>query len=54
MFSNKSGHETGPCGEEAVVHDDKTGMKADLWKYCMMSDLVERLCTLFELGGVLR
>ena len=34
----------------AVVHDYKTVMKADLWRYCMISDLVERVCTLFEHG----
>ena len=32
----------------AVVHDDTTGLKAALWRYCMMSDLVERVWTLFE------
>ena len=32
----------------AVVHDDTTGLKADMWRYCMMSDLVERVWTLFE------
>ena len=32
----------------AVVHDDTTGLKAALWRYFMMSDLVERLWTFFE------
>ena len=27
----------------AVVHVDTTGMKADRWRYCIMSDLVERV-----------
>ena len=27
----------------AVVHDDNTGLKAALWRYYMMSDLVERV-----------
>ena len=34
----------------AVVHDDTAGMKADLCRYCMMSDLVERVWTLLEHG----
>ena len=34
----------------AVVHDDTTGMKAALCRYCMMSDLVDRVWTLFEHG----
>ena len=34
----------------AVVHDDTAGMKADLWRYCIMSDLVERVWKLFEHG----
>ena len=34
----------------AVVHDDTTGPKADLWRYCMMSDLVDRVLTLLEHG----
>ena len=34
----------------AVVHDDTTGMKAALWRYCMMSDLVERVWKLFKHG----
>ena len=38
----------------AVVHDDTTGMKADLWRYCIISDLVDRVWTLFDHGGVLR
>ena len=32
----------------SVVHDDTTGLKAALWRYCMMSALVERVWTLFE------
>ena len=31
-----------------VVHDDTTGLKEDLWRYCMMYDLVERVWKLFE------
>ena len=27
----------------AVVHDDTTGLKATLWRYFMMYDLVERV-----------
>ena len=34
----------------AVVHDDTTVMKAALWRYCIMSDLVERVWTLFGNG----
>ena len=32
----------------AVVHDDMTGLKAALWRYCIISNLVERVWTLFE------
>ena len=32
----------------AVVHDDTAGLKADLWRYCIMSDLVERVWTFYE------
>ena len=32
----------------AVVHVDTTGMKAAWWRYCIMSELVERVWTLFE------
>ena len=31
-----------------VVRDDTTGLKDALWSYCMISDLVERVCKLFE------
>ena len=34
----------------SVVQVDTTGLKAALWRYCMMSDLVERVWTLFEHG----
>ena len=34
----------------AVVQVDTTVPKADRWKYCIMSDLVERVWTLFEHG----
>ena len=34
----------------AVVHDDTTGLKAALLRYCIMYDLVERVWTLFEHG----
>ena len=27
----------------AVVHDDTAGMKAALWRYCIMYDLMERV-----------
>ena len=33
-----------------VVQVDTTGMKAPRWRYCIMSDLVERVWTLFEHG----
>ena len=33
-----------------VVHDDMTGLKAALWRYCMMSDLVDKVWMLFEHG----
>ena len=32
----------------SVVYDETTGLKAALWRYCMMSDLAERVCTLFD------
>ena len=31
----------------AVVQVNTTGLKADLWRYCIMSDLVERVWKLF-------
>ena len=34
----------------AVVHFDTTGLKAAGWRSCIMSDLVERVWTLFEHG----
>ena len=34
----------------AVVHDETTGLKADLWRYCEISDLVERVWKLFDHG----
>ena len=34
----------------AVVHDDTTVLKDSLWRYCMISDLVDRVWTLFEHG----
>ena len=34
----------------AVVHDDTTGLKAYLWRYCMMSHLVDSVWTLLEHG----
>ena len=33
-----------------VVQVDTTGLKAAHWGYCIMSDLVERVWTLFENG----
>ena len=52
MFSDKNGCEPGHVVKKsaviAVVHDDTTGLKADMWRYFMMSDLVERVCTFFE------
>ena len=36
-----------------VVHDVTTGLRAYLCRYCMMSDLVERVWTLFEHGECL-
>ena len=33
-----------------VVHDNTTRLKAAMWRYCIMSDLVERVYTLFEHG----
>ena len=32
----------------AVVQVETTGLKAARWRYCIMSDLVERVWTLFE------
>ena len=34
----------------AVVRVDTTGLKADQWRYCIISDFVERVWTLFEHG----
>ena len=34
----------------AVFHVDTMGLKADLWRYCIMSDLVERVWKFFEQG----
>ena len=34
----------------AVVHVDTTGLKADRWMYFIMSDLVDRVWTLFDHG----
>ena len=34
----------------AVVKDDTTGLMEALWRYCMMSDLVDRVWTLLEHG----
>ena len=33
-----------------VVRDDTTGLKDALWRYCMMSDLVERVWIFFYHG----
>ena len=32
----------------AVVHVETTGLKASWWRYCIISDLVARVWTLFE------
>ena len=32
----------------AVVHVETAGLKADWWRYCIRSDLVERILTFFE------
>ena len=32
----------------AVIHNDTTVLKAALWRYCMMFNLVDRVWTLFE------
>ena len=34
----------------AVVHDDTTGLKAALWSYFMMSNLMDRVWELLEHG----
>ena len=34
----------------AVVHDETMGLKAARWRYFIMSNLVERVWTLFEHG----
>ena len=44
----RPGHVVKKPGVIKVVHYDMTGLKAALWRYCMMSDLVERVWTLFE------
>ena len=33
-----------------VVHYDATGLKAALWRYCMISALMDEVCTLLEHG----
>ena len=33
-----------------VGHDDTTGLKAAMWRYCIIYDLVERVWTLFDNG----
>ena len=37
-----------------VVHVYTTGMKFAWWRYCIISDLVERVWTLFEHGDTAR
>ena len=34
----------------AVIHDYTMDLKVTLWRYCMMSALVERVCKFFEHG----
>ena len=46
----KPGHVVKKLAVIAVIHDDTAEMKAALWRYCIMSDLVERVWTLFEHG----
>ena len=52
MFSNKAAVSLGRVVKKpaviAVVHDETTGLKEALWRYCMMSDLLDRVRTLLE------
>ena len=44
----RPGHVVKKPAVVAVIHDYTTGLKAALWRYCIISDLVERVWTLFE------
>ena len=44
----RPGHVVKKTAVFAAVRDDTTGLKAALWRYCIMADLVERVWTLFE------
>ena len=44
----RPGHVVKKPAVMAEVQVDTTGLKADQWRYCIMSDLVERVWTLFE------
>ena len=44
----RTGHDVKKPTVMVVVQVDKTGMKAPRWRYCIMSDLVERVWILFE------
>ena len=46
----RPGHVVKKPAVMAVVQVDTTGLKADRRRYCIMSDLVERVWTLFEHG----
>ena len=44
----RPGHVVKKLAVIVVVLVDTTGRKADQWRYCIMSDLVERVLPLFE------
>ena len=46
----RPGHVVKKPAVMAVVQVDTAGLKAARWRYCIMSDLVERVWTLFEHG----
>ena len=46
----RPGHMVNKPAVIAVLHDDTTGLNDALWRYCMMSDLVEREWKIFEHG----
>ena len=44
----RPGHVVKKPAVMALFQVDTAGLKADRWRYCMMSDLVESVWTLFE------
>ena len=46
----RSGHVVKKTAVIAMVHDNTTGLKSALWRYCIMSDFVDRVWALFDHG----